>query len=158
MPVQSALVLPPGVAPPSRPPSAPGIAFDREFFEKVLPGAVQAYCSQVACTFPVVELRTIDGARFYIRAISAVSDTWVALHTQDESDDEASQVFLPYAAILRVEIHPDLSPEMRRVGFLVSANRSAAAAELEAGTAPSPADEQAQVASDTEPNGAADAE
>ena len=115
---QSALVLPPGVAPPSRPPAVSGPAFDREFFQQVLPAAVKAYCDQVSCTVPMVELHTADGSRFFVRGISAVTDAWVALHTHDESTDDPIQVFVPYATILRVEVHSDLNPEQRRLGFL----------------------------------------
>ncbi len=119
----SPLVLPPGAMPPARPaPSPSGAPFDRNFFESVLPAAVHAYCNQVACTIPLVQLYTSDGARHYIRAISAVSDAWVALHTQEEHDDQPVQVFIPYPAIMRVEIHPDLSPDLRRFGFLTAAS------------------------------------
>ncbi len=117
------LVLPPAVLPPERPAPPPsGAPFDRRFFESVLPGAVRAYCTQVACTIPLVQLFTSDGARHYIRAISAVSDSWVALHTQAERNEQPIQVFIPYPAIMRVEIHPDLSPELRRFGFLTASS------------------------------------
>lgn len=113
------LVLPPGVLPPSRPAPPPqGAPFDRRFFEQVLPQAVQSYCSQVACSMPLVELRTVDGATHYIRAISAVSDQWVALHVQEQHEERPVQVFIPYATILRVEVHPEPGPELRGMGFL----------------------------------------
>ena len=120
------LVLPPGVLPPPRPAPPPqGAPFDRRFFEQVLPQAVQAYCSQVACTLPLVELRTVDGATHYIRAISAVADQWVALHVQEQHEERPVQVFIPYPTILRVEIHPEPGPELRRMGFLTMADRAA---------------------------------
>ena len=70
---------------------------------------------------PLVQLFTTDGARHYIRAISGVTDQWVALHTQEEANEEPIQVFIPYATVIRVEIHPDLSPDLRRFGFLTDA-------------------------------------
>lgn len=129
----SPLVLPPGVMPPARPAPPPsGAPFDRNFFEAVLPAAIHSYCSQVACTIPLVQLYTSDGARHYIRAISAVADAWVALHTQEEQNEQPVQVFIPYPAIMRVEIHPDLSPDLRRFGFLTAASQPTPA-ELPAG-------------------------
>lgn len=122
----SPLVLPPGVVPPlSSAPQTPFAPFDRRFFESVLPGAISAYCTQVACTIPLVQIYTADGARHYIRAISAVSDSWVALHTQEDQDEAAVQLFIPYTTIMRVEIHPDLSPELRRFGFIPASDSDA---------------------------------
>ena len=73
---------------------------------------------------PLVQVFTADGARHYIRAISGVSDQWVALHTQEELNEQPVQVFIPYATVIRVEIHPDLSPDLRRFGFLTDAEPS----------------------------------
>lgn len=117
---RSPLILPPGAVPPT--PSASGPPFDRNFFESVLPNAIQSYCSQVACTMPLVQVFTADGARHYIRAISGVTDQWVALHTQEELNEQPVQVFIPYATVIRVEIHPDLSPDLRRFGFLTDSS------------------------------------
>lgn len=117
---RSPLILPPGAVTPTAP-TASGPPFDRDFFESVLPSAIQSYCSQVSCTMPLVQLFTADGARHYIRAISGVNDQWVALHTQEELNEQPVQVFIPYATVIRVEIHPDLSPDLRRFGFLTDA-------------------------------------
>ncbi len=114
---RSGLILPPGLG--STPSASSGAAFGRDFFESVLPQSVQSYCNQVTCTAPVVEVYTIDGRKYYVRAVSAVSERWTALDTQDD-DDEPVQVFLPYETVLRVEIHADLTPEMRRLGFLTT--------------------------------------
>lgn len=118
---RSPLILPPGAVPTAPIPSPSGPPFDRNFFEAVLPSAIQSYCTQVACTMPLVQLFTADGARHYIRAISGVSDQWVALHTQEEANEEPVQLFIPYVTIIRVEIHPDLSPDLRRFGFITDA-------------------------------------
>ena len=118
---RSPLILPPGAVPTTPPPTPSGPPFDRNFFESVLPSAIQSYCSQAACTMPLVQLFTADGARHYIRAISGVTDQWVALHTQEELNEQPVQVFIPYATVIRVEIHPDLSPDLRRFGFLTDA-------------------------------------
>ena len=115
---RSALILPPGAVPPESPAPASGPPFDRNFFEAVLPSAIQSYCTQVACTMPLVQVFTADGARHYIRAISGVTDRWVALHTQEEVNEQPVQVFIPYVTMIRIEIHPDLSPDLRRFGFL----------------------------------------
>ena len=120
----SPLILPPGAVPTQAVSAPPGPPFDRNFFESVLPGAIQSYCSQVACTMPLVQVFTADGARHYIRAISGVTDQWVALHTQEELNEQPVQVFVPYATVIRVEIHPDLSPDLRRFGFLTDSSPS----------------------------------
>jgi hypothetical protein len=116
------IYLPPGVLPPvsamQQPVSNPGIPFDRAFFEQVLPGSVHSFCAQADCDSPIVELLTVDGSRHYVKGISGVSDSWVALHTQDESHDHAIQVFLPYQTIYRVEIHPEEDIKQRRLGFV----------------------------------------
>ena len=114
---RSPLILPAGAVQAPMPTSA-GPPFDREFFETVLPQAIQSYCTQVACTMPLVQVFTVDGLRHYIRGISGVTDQWVALHTQEELNEQPIQVFVPYATVMRVEIHPDLSPDLRRFGFL----------------------------------------
>ncbi len=114
---RSPLILPPGAAQPTMP-TASRPPFDRSFFETVLPQAIQSYCSQVACAMPLVQVFTTDGLRHYIRGISGVTDQWVSLHTQEELNEQPVQVFIPYATVMRVEIHPDLSPDLRRFGFL----------------------------------------
>ncbi len=108
------LILPPGLGASQ---GSGGAAFGRDYFQTILPQTVQSYCDQVSCTNPVVEVYTIDGRKFYVRAVSATSERWVALDTQDD-DEEPVQVFLPYETVLRIEIHADLTPEMRRLGFL----------------------------------------
>lgn len=117
------IYLPPGVAPVSTgqqaTPGAPGVPFDRHFFEKVLPGSVQSFCEQAHCDSPIVELFTVDGTRHFLKGISGVSDSWVALHTQSADHDHAIQAFLPYQTIFRVEIHPEEDARQRRLGFLV---------------------------------------
>ena len=134
---RSPLILPPGAVPTHATPSASGPPFDRDFFESTLPGAIQSYCSQVACTMPLVQVFTADGARHYIRAISGVTDRWVALHTQEELYEQPVQVFVPYATVIRVEIHPDLSPDLRRFGFLTETSLHSAA-EIAAGESEAP--------------------
>ncbi|MCY4618103.1 MAG: hypothetical protein OXD50_06045 [Chloroflexi bacterium] len=134
---RSPLILPPGAVPTQPPPTPSGPPFDRNFFESVLPSAIQSYCSQVACTMPLVQLFTSDGARHYIRAISGVTDQWVALHTQEEVNEQPVQVFIPYATVIRVEIHPDLSPDLRRFGFLTD-NAEPSAERITAGETDAP--------------------
>lgn len=133
---RSPLILPPGAVPTAPTPTPSGPPFDRNFFESVLPSAIQSYCSQVSCTMPLVQLFTADGARHYIRAISGVTDQWVALHTQEELNEQPVQVFIPYATVIRVEIHPDLSPDLRRFGFLTE--DSPPAEQITAGEAATP--------------------
>ena len=120
MPPETALFLPPGVVSPSAAaqPAAGGPPFDRDFFEKVLPQAIQSFCTQVVCESPIVELYTVDGAKHFVKAISGVSDTWVALHTKREDHEHDIQVFIPYATIYRVEVHPEEDDGQRRLGFL----------------------------------------
>ena len=117
------IYLPPGVMPPpsSQPqPPTPAIPFDRHFFEAVLPGSVDAFCHQTKCDSPIVELFTIDGTRHFLKGVSGVSDSWVALHTHSEEHDHAIQVFLPFQTIYRVEIHPEEDARQRRLGFIAS--------------------------------------
>lgn len=112
------LYLPPGVIVPAAPVPPPnGPPFDRAFFERVLPEAVRAFCDQAKCEEPVVELLTVDGDRHYVRGISGVADQWVALHTVNPDHPHPIQVFLPYATIYRVEIHPEMD-ERRGIGFI----------------------------------------
>lgn len=119
----SVIYLPPGVVPPQAV-AAPqsvgtGIPFDRQFFERVLGGAVKSFCEQAECGSPIVELLTLDGTRHYVRGISGATDAWVALHTQSEEHEHPIQVFIPYATIFRVEIHPEDDLKQRRLGFIV---------------------------------------
>lgn len=119
MPPETALFLPPGVVPPAQATAAPGgPPFDRDFFEQTLPQAIKSFCTQVVCESPIVELYTVDGAKHFVKAISGVSDTWVALHTQREDHEHDVQVFLPYTTIFRVEVHPEEDDGQRRLGFL----------------------------------------
>jgi hypothetical protein len=115
------IYLPPGVAPaaaPVGPVSLPGIPFDRNFFEKILPQSIQAFCQQVVCELPVVEILTVDGTTHYVKGISGVSDAWVALHTTEPEHEHAIQTFIPYQTIYRVEVHPAEDDRRRRLGFL----------------------------------------
>lgn len=119
---QNVLYLPPGVVPPqgSQPPTAPaaGSPFNREFFEDVLPLAIQSFCQQMDCDAPIVEVLTVDNVRHYVKGISGASDAWVALHVEREDHEHAVQVFLPYQTIFRVEVHPEADPGQRRLGFV----------------------------------------
>jgi len=118
---QRVIYLPPGVT-PSQPavPTGPvpsGIPFDRLFFEQVLGPSIQAFCSQVQCTVPIVELQTVDGTTHYINGISGVADSWVALQTSNPDNNCTSQVFIPYQTIFRVEIHPEHDKRREHLGF-----------------------------------------
>ncbi|WBL35788.1 hypothetical protein O0235_13600 [Tepidiforma flava] len=116
------IYLPPGVAAvPAAPVTNNGAPFDRNFFENVLPPAIAAFCSQVNCEVPVVELTTIDGVRHYVNGISGVSDQWVALQTSSPDHEHPTQVFIPYQTIFRVEIHPEHDARRHRLGFLTDA-------------------------------------
>lgn len=114
------IYLPPGVAaiPAAAPVAANGAPFDRNFFENVLPPAIAAFCSQVNCEVPVVELTTIDGVTHYVNGISGVADQWVALQTSSPDHDHPTQVFIPYQTIFRVEIHPEHDVRRHRLGFI----------------------------------------
>lgn len=132
------IYLPPGVAAvPSgqapTPVASPHIPFNRAFFEKILPASVQSFCEQTECESPIVELYTVDGSRHFLKGVSGVSDAWVALHTQDETHDHATQVFLPFQTIYRVEIHPEEDAHQRRLGFIVP-TREQSSGETEAAT------------------------
>ena len=116
------LYLPPGVAAPAgvapaQPPQI-GVPFDRTFFEQVLGQSIQAFCGQVSCTNPVVELLTVDGTTHYVKGISGIADNWIALHTTSPEHQDAIQVFIPYQTIYRVAIHP-CDDERKPLGFVV---------------------------------------
>lgn len=136
----SVLYLPPGVIPPavaSGPAPGPsGVPFDRAFFERLLPQAVQMFCSQVECTVPRVELLTIDGTTHFVNAISGVTDSFVALQTSTENHDHTVQVFIPYQTIYRVEIHPESDSKRGHLGFLLGAKQPPAIQAPAAATKP----------------------
>ncbi len=125
------LYLPPGVTPPGPTPGQmpppqvmpSGIPFDRVFFEQVLPHSVAAFCQQIKCPTPVVELLTMDGTTHYVKGISGVSDSWVALHTTSPDHDHDVQVFIPFQTIFRVEVHPEDDDRRKRLGFVLSATK-----------------------------------
>jgi hypothetical protein len=138
------IYLPPGVAaiPAAAPVAANGAPFDRNFFEKVLPPAIAAFCSQVNCEVPVVELTTIDGVTHYVNGISGVGDQWVALQTSSPDHDHPTQVFIPYQTIFRVEIHPEHDVRRHRLGFITDAITSKSAKTAPDRARPRPAAEQ----------------
>lgn len=116
------LYLPPGVIPPVSSQAAPtgmpsGVPFDRAFFERILPQAIAAFCSQTECNIPRVELLTVDGTSHFITGIIAVTDSWVALQVAEEEHDHAIQVFIPYTTIYRVEVHPE-TERRKHIGFI----------------------------------------
>lgn len=116
------IYLPPGVTLGGGAAGAPvpvntGIPFDRNFFEHVLPPSIQAFCSQVKCKIPVVELMTLDGTKHYVNGIAGVSDSWVALQTSTPDHPHPAQVFIPYQTIFRVEIHPESDERRGNLGF-----------------------------------------
>ncbi|HVA40430.1 MAG TPA: hypothetical protein VNF49_07180 [Candidatus Binataceae bacterium] len=121
---QNVIYLPPGVVPAARPLAAgvsvpaSAVPFDRQFFETLLPQAVQAFCQQVECHIPRVELYTLDGAVLFVNGISGVTDSWVAVHGSRENHDHPIQVFVPYQTIFRVEIHPESDEARRHLGFI----------------------------------------
>jgi hypothetical protein len=116
----SVIYLPPGVVPAAPPaPLHTGIPFDRQFVEAVRPRAVDAFCKQITCDTPRVELYTVDGATHFVNAVSGVTDSWVALQTSREDHDHTLQVFLPYQTIYRVEIHPESDGARRKLGFIL---------------------------------------
>jgi len=120
----SVIYLPPGVIPAaSGPPPVPGtgIPFDRAFFERLLPQAVQVFCNNVECNTPRVEIYTLDGSTHYVNGISGVTDTFVALQTSREEHEHPMQVFIPYQTIFRVEIHPESDNGRRKLGFTLGA-------------------------------------
>jgi hypothetical protein len=101
-----------------------GIPFDRQFFEQVLPPAIQSFCTQVQCEVPIVELTTVDGMTHYINGISGVSDQWVALSTSKPDHLHLIQMFIPYQTIFRVEIHPEPDEKRAHLGFLTAPIRT----------------------------------
>ena len=116
------IYLPPGVvAPPPPMQHSNGAPFDRAFFQQVLPQAVSAFCAQAGCESPVVEVLTTDGTTHYVVGISGFTDTWVALHVSEPDHDHPVQVFLPYATVFRVEIHPASDIHEGRLGFVTRA-------------------------------------
>jgi hypothetical protein len=119
------IYLPPGViAPISQQPAPPipsGVPFDKSFFEQILPASVLNFCQNTECDTPIVELWTVDGSRHFVKGISGVADSWVALHTQSSDHERPIQVFLPYQTIYRVEIHPEDDAQQRRLGFVAAA-------------------------------------
>lgn len=120
---QNVIYLPPGVVPAARPAPGvpivpPGVPFDRQFFETLLPQAVEAFCKAVDCSIPRVELYTIDGAVLFVNGISGVTDAWVAVHGSRENHEHPIQVFVPYQTIYRVEIHPESDETRRHLGFI----------------------------------------
>ena len=117
------IYLPPGVVAPQGPssppvPATPGIPFDRNFFENILPPAINAFCQQVDCKVPIVEVLTVDGVTHYVNGISGVADQWVALHTTRVDHPHAIQMFVPYQTIFRVEVHPEGDEKRRHLGFV----------------------------------------
>jgi hypothetical protein len=113
-----------------------GIPFDRAFFERLLPQAVQSFCSQTTCPLPVVEVLTMDGSRHFVNAVSGVTDTFVALQTSLEDHDHVVQAFIPYQTIYRVEIHPEADDNRRRLGFALDAKTPPAIQEAADGNRP----------------------
>jgi hypothetical protein len=117
------IYLPPGVvasAPaPTHPATAqPGVPFDRNFFENILPPSIAGFCQQTKRDVPVVEVTTVDGVTHYVNGISGLSDSWVALHTSRPEHTHPTQVFIPYQTIYRVEIHPEDDEHRRHLGFV----------------------------------------
>jgi|GEM_PF-827156 len=122
------IYLPPGVtaAPPphqQQPPQQNNIPFDRNFFQNILPEAIENFCKQTDCTTPIVEILTIDGTTHYVNGISGLSDTWVALHTANPDHEHPVQVFVPYSTVFRVGIHPAEEVHRQRLGFIVDGHR-----------------------------------
>lgn len=111
-------VMPAGAQPSPTPASVPGIPFDRGFFQQVLPAAVDSFCKQAPCGTPVVEVLTVDGLTHYVKGISGVADSWVALHTSRPEHTHPVEVFLPYQTIFRVEIHGDADERRGHLGFI----------------------------------------
>lgn len=129
------LYLPPGVVPPTGPQQATqvvssGVPFDRVFFERILPQAIGAFCSQTDCNIPRVELMTVDGSSHYVTGIIAVTDIWVSLQVAKEEHDHPIQAFIPYQTIYRVEVHPE-TERRRHIGFIREPERVASAPMLQ---------------------------
>jgi len=94
-----------------------GIPFDRMFFQNMLPAAIKAYCEQVHCVAPQVQVATVDGTVHHVVGISGVADGWVALHATREDHEHTMEIFLPYQTIYRVEIHPEADSAHNHLGF-----------------------------------------
>ena len=116
----TALVLPPGVIlpPPNPIPPPDGPPFGREFFERFLPQVAAAFCERAPCDSVIVELLTTDGATHLVRGISAIHDQWVALQLVSKERRHPVDAFIPYQTIFRIEIHPRLARQPRRLGFV----------------------------------------
>lgn len=131
------LVLPPGVLlPPPPPPAGPqpgSPPFNRDFFERILPEVAAAFCERAACDSVIVELITTDGATHLVKGISALSEQWVALQLASTEYDHEIDSFIPYQAIYRLELHPRLAREPRRLGYLGTLGRGAPPALLPPG-------------------------
>jgi hypothetical protein len=104
-------------------PLAPGVPFDRQFFEQVLPQSVAGFSQASKCDSPVVELLTVDGVTHYVKGVSGVSDSWVALHTTLPDHDHPVQVFVPYQTIFRMAVHP-CDGKRRSLGFVLEGKRT----------------------------------
>ncbi|OAI44396.1 hypothetical protein AYO38_09735 [bacterium SCGC AG-212-C10] len=111
------VTMPPGPAVPGGALAAPGVPFDRTFFERILPQAIAEFCKQVECDSPRLELLTVDGATHFVNGISGVTDTWVALQESRPEHDHVFQVFVPYQTIFRVEVHRESDAKRRHLGF-----------------------------------------
>lgn len=126
------IYLPPGVVAPqgsSSPPipATPGIPFDKTFFQSILPPAINAFCQQIDCKVPIVEVLTVDGVTHYVNGISGVADQWVALHTTRQDHPHPIQMFVPYQTIFRVEVHPEGDERRRHLGFVTTTDMPDAA-------------------------------
>jgi hypothetical protein len=133
------LVLPPGVIlpPPTPSPAQEGPPFNRAFFEQFLPQVAAAFCERAGCDSVIVELLTTDGATHLVRGISAIHDQWVALQIVSRERRYPVDAFIPYQTIFRVEIHPRLARQPRRLGFVdLEANGIATPPLLESGSEP----------------------
>ncbi len=124
------IYLPPGVTTPVLPPQhgspqppPQNVPFDRNFFQQVLPEAIENFCKQTDCGTPIVEILTVDGTTHYVNGISGLSDQWVALHTSQPDHDHPVQVFVPYSTVFRVGIHPAEEHHRKRLGFIVEPKR-----------------------------------
>lgn len=121
MAANNVIYLPPGVVPPPanvpQPMIPSGVPFDRVFFERILPEAIRLFCQRAPCVSPRVEVLTVDGTMHYVKEISGVTDSWVALQTIKEDHDHPIQAFVPYQTIYRVEIHASEDERKSRLGF-----------------------------------------
>jgi hypothetical protein len=137
---RNAIVLPAGVVLPPPPAVAPmpeGPPFDRVFFERYLSEVAAAFCERAGCDSVIVELLTTDGATHLVRGISAIHDQWVALQTVSRERRYPVDAFIPYQTIFRVELHPRLARQPRRLGFVdLEPNGLSGPALLESGESP----------------------